>query len=202
MGGHHEASSSQYWPGFFLTPILPIPRPTRPPREVRQARPSRLPPAAQAAPRRRPPRLARPATPAPATGMPSAAMPKSTSVPCSDLQSKNPQTLNWETSIVDLMKLLGLDSSLAARKSLASELGYGGDVEDSAAMNVWLHKQDHDQAGGKWRKGAGRAEALTQKESPLTEKPHRKVGGLGIPWWRIPDSNRGPADYDSVALTG
>lgn len=58
-----------------------------------------------------------------------------------ELQSKNPQKLNWETSIVDLMKLLGLDSSLNARKSLATELGYTGDMEDSASMNIWLHKQ-------------------------------------------------------------
>ncbi|OZI61326.1 DUF3597 domain-containing protein [Bordetella genomosp. 11] len=58
-----------------------------------------------------------------------------------EMQSGNPQKLNWDTSIVDLMKLLGLDSSLAARKSLASELGYSGDTEDSASMNIWLHKQ-------------------------------------------------------------
>lgn len=51
------------------------------------------------------------------------------------------QTLNWRSSIVDLMKLLGLDSSLAARKELAGELGYTGDTSNSAAMNVWLHKQ-------------------------------------------------------------
>lgn len=58
-----------------------------------------------------------------------------------DLAAKNPQTLNWRTSIVDVMKLLGLDSSLAARKELASELGYKGDTNDSATMNIWLHKQ-------------------------------------------------------------
>ena len=51
------------------------------------------------------------------------------------------QTLNWRTSIVDLMKLLGLDSSLGARKGLAQELNYSGDGNDSAAMNVWLHRQ-------------------------------------------------------------
>jgi hypothetical protein len=51
------------------------------------------------------------------------------------------QTLNWRTSIVDLLKLLGLDSSLQARKELASELGYSGDTNDSASMNVWLHRQ-------------------------------------------------------------
>ena len=48
---------------------------------------------------------------------------------------------NWRQSIVDLMKLLDLDSSLAARKELANELHYTGDMNDSAAMNIWLHKQ-------------------------------------------------------------
>lgn len=51
------------------------------------------------------------------------------------------QQLNWRTSIVDLMKLLDLDSSLAARKELAAELHYTGDTSDSASMNIWLHKQ-------------------------------------------------------------
>lgn len=51
------------------------------------------------------------------------------------------EKLNWRTSIVDLMKLLGLDSSLTERKSLAAELGYTGDTSDSAGMNIWLHKQ-------------------------------------------------------------
>jgi hypothetical protein len=51
------------------------------------------------------------------------------------------ETLEWRTSIVDLMKALDIDSSLAARKDLAKELGYTGDMNDSASMNVWLHKQ-------------------------------------------------------------
>jgi hypothetical protein len=51
------------------------------------------------------------------------------------------EKLNWRTSIVDLMKVLDLDSSLAARKELAKELGYTGDTNDSAKMNIWLHKQ-------------------------------------------------------------
>ncbi|MGQ4273643.1 DUF3597 domain-containing protein [Terrihabitans sp. B22-R8] len=51
------------------------------------------------------------------------------------------QTLNWRTSIVDLMKALDLDSSLAARKELAQDLNYTGDTDDSATMNIWLHKQ-------------------------------------------------------------
>ena len=57
------------------------------------------------------------------------------------LNEKNPQTLDWRKSIVDLMKLLGLDSSLTARKELASELHYRGDAGDSASMNIWLHKE-------------------------------------------------------------
>jgi hypothetical protein len=58
-----------------------------------------------------------------------------------DMAAKQPQKLDWRHSIVDLMKLLGLDSGSQARKELAQELGYTGDPGDSAAMNVWLHKQ-------------------------------------------------------------
>lgn len=57
------------------------------------------------------------------------------------LAEKNPQKLDWRHSIVDLMKLLGLDSGLASRKQLADELHYTGDKDDSASMNIWLHKQ-------------------------------------------------------------
>lgn len=57
------------------------------------------------------------------------------------MAQKNAQKLNWSTSIVDLMKLLDLDSSLTARKTLAQELKYTGDTNDSATMNIWLHKQ-------------------------------------------------------------
>lgn len=55
--------------------------------------------------------------------------------------AKSGQKLNWKTSIVDLMKALGLDSSLEHRKQLAQELGYTSDTNDSATMNIWLHKQ-------------------------------------------------------------
>ncbi len=51
------------------------------------------------------------------------------------------EKLDWRKSIVDLMKALKLDSSLSARQSLAKELGYTGDMHDSAKMNIWLHKQ-------------------------------------------------------------
>jgi hypothetical protein len=59
----------------------------------------------------------------------------------SGMAAKNTQKLDWRRSIVDLMKLLNLDSSLAARKELAQELHYSGDTNDSASMNIWLHKQ-------------------------------------------------------------
>ena len=54
--------------------------------------------------------------------------------------AKNTQKLDWRHSIVDLMKLLDLDSSQTARKQLATELKFDGDTSDSAKMNVWLHK--------------------------------------------------------------
>jgi len=57
------------------------------------------------------------------------------------LDEKNPQELDWRHSIVDLMKLLNLDSSHAARIELAHELHFSGDTGDSASMNIWLHAQ-------------------------------------------------------------
>ena len=57
------------------------------------------------------------------------------------LAASNKEKLDWQKSIVDLMKLLNLDSSLTARKELADELHFTGDKNDSATMNIWLHKQ-------------------------------------------------------------
>ena len=68
------------------------------------------------------------------------------------IEAKRGVKYNWKQSIVDLMKLLDLDSSLAARKELAQELGYKGALDGSAEMNVWLHKQVMDklaESGGK-----------------------------------------------------
>ena len=79
------------------------------------------------------------ATPAGAPAM--AAAPVDVEAVLKDLAAKNPGPANWRTSIVDLMKLLQLDSDLASRKELAKELGYTGDMNDSATMNIWLHKQ-------------------------------------------------------------
>ena len=57
------------------------------------------------------------------------------------MNDKNPEELDWRASIVDLMKLVGMDSSLTSRKALATELHYTGDMSDSASMNMWLHSQ-------------------------------------------------------------
>jgi len=79
------------------------------------------------------------ATPAPAP----AAAPQVIDVTAAldDMAANAGQKLDWRHSIVDLMKLVGMESSLSERKDLADELGYSGDKGDSAAMNVWLHKQ-------------------------------------------------------------
>lgn len=57
------------------------------------------------------------------------------------MAANHPEKLDWKHSIVDLMKLVGMDSSLAERKELAADLKYTGDTNDSAAMNMWLHKE-------------------------------------------------------------
>jgi hypothetical protein len=86
-----------------------------------------------------------PMTPAPSTAAPttSTAAPPQVDVELvlETMAAGTSQKLDWRNSIVDLMKLVGIDSSLANRKALAQELGYTGDMNDSAAMNIWLHKQ-------------------------------------------------------------
>jgi Domain of unknown function (DUF3597) len=57
------------------------------------------------------------------------------------MASENKQKLDWRHSIVDLMKLVGMDSSLEARRELAADLNYSGDTKDTATMNMWLHKE-------------------------------------------------------------
>lgn len=57
-----------------------------------------------------------------------------------EIDREDGRNLNWRTSIVDLMKMLGMDASLQERKDLAMELGYTGELEGSAEMNTWLHK--------------------------------------------------------------
>lgn len=81
-------------------------------------------------------------TPAAAPASPAAGAPRvDVEAVLNDMAKKNPEKLNWRTSIVDLMKLVGMDSSLTARKELAQELNYTGNTTDTASMNMWLHKQ-------------------------------------------------------------
>lgn len=95
-------------------------------------------PAAAAAPAASGPAAAPAATPAP---VPVAVTVVDVVARLDALAAKNPEKLNWKVSIVDLLKLLGLDSSLAARKQLATELNCPTDkLGDSAQMNMWLHK--------------------------------------------------------------
>src|SRR5580704_16853856 len=85
------------------------------------------------------------ASPAPtsssASASPAPSAPVDVEAILTKLAAQNKEKLDWKHSIVDLMKLLDLDSSLSARKELASELHYTGDKNDSASMNIWLHKQ-------------------------------------------------------------
>ena len=99
-------------------------------------------PAAPLPPASLPPIPAPGAAPAPAPA-PAAAAPATVDVEAimEALDAKQSHRSNWRESIVDLMSLLGMDNSLAERKELAKELGYTGDMNDSATMNIWLHKQ-------------------------------------------------------------
>ena len=109
----------------------PAPAPLRP--QPLRPRARRLPPTW-----RRPRPTAPAAVPAPA---PAPAQPVDVAAILDDLAAKNSEKLDWKHSIVDLMKLVGMDSSLSARKELAHDLHYSGDMNDSAAMNIWLHKE-------------------------------------------------------------
>jgi uncharacterized protein DUF3597 len=87
----------------------------------------------------RPPDAAVPAGPGKATVV--VAAPVDVTAILTKLASENKEKLDWKHSIVDLMKLVGMDSSLSARKALAADLHYTGDTNDSASMNIWLHKE-------------------------------------------------------------
>jgi 3-oxoacyl-ACP reductase-like protein len=96
--------------------------------------------AAQGGPAAPPPMPAAAPAPAPAPAAEAPAQPVDVEEVLSGLAARSPQRLDWRHSIVDLMKLLDLDSSLAARKELAGELGYAGRLDGSAEMNLWLHR--------------------------------------------------------------
>jgi hypothetical protein len=121
--GSHPAAqnSSQAAPGAQQR----APQPTQQPQQQPPQQPAQQPQAA------------------PAASAPAAAPMQQVDVEAvlNNMQQQSGQQLNWRTSIVDLLKLLGLDSSLQARKELAAELHYTGDTNDSATMNIWLHRQ-------------------------------------------------------------
>lgn len=96
--------------------------------------------AKEVAPPAPPPPAAAPAAPAAAPAAP-APQPIDVEKVLAYMAEKRGQPSNWKTSIVDLMKLVGMDSSLAARKELAQDLGYTGALDGSAEMNMWLHKK-------------------------------------------------------------
>lgn len=81
------------------------------------------------------------ATASPGTGASAPAQQVDVAATLDALAKKNSEKLDWRNSIVDLMKLVGMESSLSARKELAQDLHYTGDTNDSAAMNVWLHSE-------------------------------------------------------------
>lgn len=119
----------------------PAAAPVTPASPAPNAAPAPAAPAPQAAPTTTVAQASQPAAaPAPGTAAPASA-PVDVGAILDAAVAKSGQQLNWKTSIVDLMKALGLDSSLTARKELADELGYTGDKGDSATMNIWLHKQ-------------------------------------------------------------
>lgn len=85
------------------------------------------------------------AAPAPAAAPAAPGKPFDANAVLAQKAAEKGQPLNWQTSIVDLMKVLDLDPSHENRVSLAHELGYTGDINDSATMNVWLHKKVMEQ---------------------------------------------------------
>jgi len=95
--------------------------------------------AAPAAPTAQP--TTTPVSAAPSAPAAASAVPVDVAAIMDGLAGQSSERLDWRRSIVDLMKLINLDSSLAARKELAQELNYTGDMNDSASMNIWLHKQ-------------------------------------------------------------
>lgn len=81
------------------------------------------------------------AIPTPGGAAPGAAAQVDVAAVLDQLAAKSSEKLDWKHSIVDMMKLVGMDSSLSARKELAKDLQYSGDMNDSATMNIWLHQE-------------------------------------------------------------
>ena len=128
---HHDAAAATPAPTGTAAPSSPQPAPGAAPENTGR------PPLTQTAQNDNPVSTGS----APATPAPGAATTVDVAAVLNGLAASNSQTLDWKHSIVDMMKLLGLDSSLSSRQELAKELNYTGDMHDSASMNIWLHKQ-------------------------------------------------------------
>jgi pyruvate/2-oxoglutarate dehydrogenase complex dihydrolipoamide acyltransferase (E2) component len=134
FGGSSEKSAPAAAPATPDAPAAPAEAPAAPvasaaPAAEAAAVPVEAPPAAPAAPAE-----------APAVSADVAA-PVDIAKILDDLNEANPETLDWRVSTVDLLKVLGLESSLEARKQLAANLKYDGDESDSVVLNVWLHQK-------------------------------------------------------------
>lgn len=126
--GHKAEAKPQ---ALAAMPPAPATAPSTPAPTSAEQPVSNVPPMSEPPPA---PAAAAPPTPAPAPVVDVAAV-------LDDLATATKEKLDWRKSIVDLMKLVGMDSSLASRKELARELEYPGDTGDSAKMNVWLHRE-------------------------------------------------------------
>ena len=128
-------------PGTPAAPSTPVAPPgTAAPSIAAASSGAAAPPAAVPAAGARPSGAAPSSSGAPAGGAAAPAVVDVTAI-LDGLAAKNPEKLDWKKSIVDLLKLVGMDSSLAARKELATELHFSGDKNDSATMNIWLHRE-------------------------------------------------------------
>jgi len=143
--GSAKAAEAQSQASAPAAPAPSAPAPSAPAPAAPAPTPATASPAPQPTPASTGPTPAGVGTPVTTAAAPASQTPAAQSVDVAAIlnekQKSAGQSLDWRRSIVDLLKLLDLDSSLAARKELASELGYTGDSDDSATMNVWLHKQ-------------------------------------------------------------
>jgi 3-oxoacyl-ACP reductase-like protein len=137
FGGRANAAPAQAAPSMPTGGAQPNAVPTPPTRQDDRPADAMTPGAQPSAPA-----MAGAAAPPPASPTAGAATTQQVDVAAvlTGMAAQQGQKLDWKKSIVDLMKLVGIDSSLANRKELAKELGYTGDTNDSATMNVWLHK--------------------------------------------------------------
>ena len=130
--------------GTIMSKVFGSNHPAATPPAAGGAAPEAAPPTAPTSPPDAPASSSAPAQSAsatPAPSAPAAGAAVDVAAVLDGMESNAGQTLDWRHSIVDLMKLLGMDSSLTARKELAHELSYTGDTGDSASMNIWLHKE-------------------------------------------------------------